>query len=97
MQVLKEWTYTPCIFFLSFIRVLLTKLNPFPSFLVGPQKKEEALATPVVGAATPFIAWIGPPTLTQRVLRGQVKSQRRSTNPLHKEQVRREKPCHNLN
>lgn len=43
------------------IRILLTKLNPFPSFCVGLQKKEEALATPVVGAATPFIAWIGPP------------------------------------
>lgn len=46
----------------AFICIVVTKLNPFPSLCVGLQKKEEALATPVVGAATPFIAWIGPPT-----------------------------------
>lgn len=81
----------------TFTHLVGTNLIPFPSFLVGLQKKEGALATPVVGAATPFTAWIGPLTPTQSVLRGHVKRQRRSLSPLRKEQVRRERPCHSSN
>ena len=84
-----------CFLLATFTHLLVT--SPFPSFLIGLQKKEGALAIPMVEAATPFTAWIGPPMPTRKVLRGQVKSQRRSPKPLRKEQVKRERPCHSLN